>query len=443
MVSGGPAAPAAKASSGAATATPEHWDSAYEWKIILLLTIAFGLVGLDRWVLPPLFAAAMGADLHLSPADLGNLVGILGIAWGVSAVVMGGLSDRFGRRKVLVPAIAAFSCLSILSGFATGLTSLLVIRAIMGVSEGPVASIGIAVAIEASHPKRRGMNNGLFQCSFALFGLALAPIVATQLLRVTSWRHVFMLVGIPGLIVAVLILFVLREPATIVHREQAHRASFRQIFSHRNVLLAMLGLLCAMTGIFVLSAMMPNYLTGFLRLNAQQMGFVTSAIGFGGFLGQFSVPAISDLLGRRLVSVVSFVIAAVFLYLFIHTGVNLPMLFGLLFVASWANFGALALIAGPIAAEAAPLGLISSVTGIVVGAGEIFGGGIAPSIAGGIATSYGLQYTLWFALGGQVLGLLVSLFFKETAPRHSRERGGEVSELDQYEAKHPEGMASD
>jgi predicted MFS family arabinose efflux permease len=426
---------------GTTTAAPERWDTAYEWKIILLLTIGFGLVGLDRWVLPPLFAAAMGRDLHLNPADLGNLVGILGVAWGVSAVVMGGLSDRVGRRKVLVPAIVVFSCLSILSGLATGVLSLLVIRAIMGIAEGPVASIGIAVAVEASHPKRRGMNNGLFQSAFALFGLALAPIIATQLLRVTSWRHVFMLVGIPGLIVAIFMGMVLREPATIAHRSERPRPSFGDIFSHRNVLLAMLGLLCAMTGIFVLSAMMPNYLTDYLKLNAQDMGFVTSAIGFGGFLGQFSVPAISDFMGRRIVSVISFIIAVIFLYLFIHTGASLWALFGLLFVASWANFGALALIAGPIAAEAAPLGLISSAVGLVVGAGEIFGGGIAPTIAGHIANSYGLQYTLWFALGGQVLGVIVSLFFRETAPRFARVRGGEISELDQYESRHPEGVA--
>ena len=48
------------------------WDTVYEYKMVLLLTVAFGLVGLDRWILPPLFAASMGADLHLSTADLGN-----------------------------------------------------------------------------------------------------------------------------------------------------------------------------------------------------------------------------------------------------------------------------------------------------------------------------------------------------------------------------------
>ena len=426
---------------------PAAWDVAYEFKAVLLLTVGFGLVGLDRWVLPPLFAAGMGQDLHLTPQDLGNLVGALGVAWGVSAIFVGGLSDALGRRKVLAPAVVLFSLLSFFTGMANSLMSLLLIRIIMGVSEGAVAPTGVAVAVEASHPKRRGLNNGLFQCAFALFGLAIAPILATQLLKVTDWRHVFMIVGAPGLVVAVLMWFTIREPVTITGRDKgASRAPFSAMFRHRNVPLAMLGLLCAMCGIFVMSAMMPNYLTGehsYLHLSATQMGFVTSAIGFGGFLGQLGVPALSDRFGRRPVVLASFAIAAVFLWLFLHGGTNLPLLFGLLFVASLANFGALALIAGPMAAEAAPLGLIASVAGIVIGAGEIFGGGVAPAVAGAIAQTYGIQYTLYFAMGGQLLGILVSLFFRETAPSQSRSsKSGEVSELDRHEAAHADGVTT-
>src|SRR5688500_5415470 len=160
------------------------WDSSYEWKAVLILSVAFGLVGLDRFILPPLFPTMM-KDLNLNYQDIGNLVGILGVAWGVSAIFVGNLSDRLGRRRVLVPAVVLFSLLSVFSGMATGLISLLVIRAAMGAAEGAVAPTGVAVAVEASHPKRRGMNNGIFQCSLALCGLAVAPIVATQLLEVT------------------------------------------------------------------------------------------------------------------------------------------------------------------------------------------------------------------------------------------------------------------
>ena len=57
-------------------------------------------------------------DLHLDYQDVGNIIGALGLAWGGFAGVAGGLSDRFGRKPVLVPTMIAFSLLSGLSGIA-------------------------------------------------------------------------------------------------------------------------------------------------------------------------------------------------------------------------------------------------------------------------------------------------------------------------------------
>jgi predicted MFS family arabinose efflux permease len=409
------------------------WDSSYEFKAVLVLSLAFGLVGLDRFILPPLFPAMM-KDLSLNYQQLGSLVGVLGVCWGLSAIFVGGLSDRIGRRRVLVPAVVLFSLLSVLSGVATGFLSLMLIRGIMGVAEGAVAPTGVAVAVEASHPKRRGMNNGIFQCTISLFGSGIGPILATQLLLITTWRSVFWIVGIPGLVVALIMWFTIREPSAIAAQRGAQapkRAPMSEMFKHRNVPLSMVTLLCAMTGIFVLSAVMPNYLVDYVKLTGPQMGFVTSAIGFGGALGQLGLLTVSDYIGRRPATLLSFVIAAVFLWLFIHTGANVPVMFALLFVAAMFNFGALAILAGPIPAEAAPPGLIASVAGIVIGAGEVFGGGVAPFIAGTIAQNSGIQYTLYFALGGQVLGLVLALMLQETAPRRARSSSrGTVSELD-------------
>jgi predicted MFS family arabinose efflux permease len=413
--------------------TDKPWDVSYEWKALLTMSLAFGLVGIDRFILPPLFPAIM-KDLPLTYEDLGNLVAVLGVAWGASAIATGFLSDRLGRRSILVPAVIVFSLLSVLSGMATGLVSLLVIRAVMGAFEGPVAATGVAIAVEASHPRRRGMNNGIFQCTVSLFGSGIGPILATQLLLITTWRHVFWIVGLPGLVIAVVLWFVIREPATLAAQRgtaMVARASLTTLFRHRNVPLAMVTLLCAMTGIFVLSAMMPNYLVDYVKLTGPQMGIVTSAIGFGGALGQFGLLTVSDHIGRRPATLLSFLIASGALWLFIHTGSSLPMLFGLLFVAAMFNFGALAILAGPIPAEAAPAGLVASAAGLVIGAGEIFGGGVAPHIAGTIAQHSGIQYTLYFALSGQIVGLVLALFLRETAPRRMRNAPAEhVSVLD-------------
>lgn len=394
----------------------EAWDSSYEWKAVTLLTLGFGLVGLERWIIAPLFPAMM-QDLQLSYQDLGNVIGALGLSWGVFAILAGGLSDRIGRRRVLIPAMIAFSLLSGLSGFANGLVSLVLIRALMGVTEGSFCPTSFAATNDASKPARRGFNLGLQQSTFPLFGLALGPILATQLLKVTSWHWIFVLVAVPGLILVVLLAVTIREPGTIGPKSGAARAPLSELLRHRNVGLGMFALFCAMSGIFTISAMVPNYLVDYLKLTTEQMGFVTSAIGFGGFLGQLILPGISDFVGRKPATLIGFAIAAVFLYAFARMGADPVMLFALLFASCFFCFGLLGLITGPIAAEAAPAGLVSSTAGIIIGSGEIFGGGIAPSIAGAIAERYGIQHTLTMALAGLVVGVFVSLMLEETAPR--------------------------
>ena len=390
-------------------------DPAYEWRIVTLLTLGFGLVGLDRWVISALFPA-MARDLNLNYQELGVLIGSLGIAWGLFSIIGGGLSDRFGRRRVLIPAIVGFSLLSGVSGLAMGLASLLAIRIIMGANEGAFCPVSFAAVSEASRPTRRGMNLGITQSAFPLFGLALGPIIATQLLQVTSWRWAFVLVGVPGLIVAALLARTVREPPSIGARAHEHRAPPREVWKHRNVPLGMLALLCAMSGIFSLSAMVPSYLVDYLKLTTAQMGFVTSAIGFGGFLGQLALPALSDLIGRKPVAIGGFVAGAVLVYAFAQAN-TIPALFSLLFVACFCCFGLLGLLTGAVAAEAAPRGLVSSTTGIIVASGEIFGGGIAPVIAGAVAQHFGIQRTLTMALIGLAIGIVVCLFLRETAPR--------------------------
>jgi len=402
----------------------DNIDKSYEWKAVTLLGLGFGLVGLDRWLITPLFPSVM-EDLGLTYQHLGTTVGVFGLSWGVFSIIMGNVSDRVGRRKVLIPAMIAFSLLSAMSGFSGGFASLIIIRTLMGVAEGSFCPTSIAATGEASHPKRRGFNQGLQQSLFALFGFGFAPIIATQLLEVVpSWRWVFVISAFPGLILAVFMYRIIREPkrpATtprpVEKARPAESPRWRDLLCNRNVLVAMLSLLCAMSGVFVMGAMIPNYLVDFLKLTGPQMGFVMSAIGFGGFLGEFGVPGISDLIGRKPTAFLAFVGASIFLILFAQADINPWVLFALLFVSAFFCLGLLALFTGPVATEAVPAVLIASAIGMVSGVGEIFGGGVAPFVAGFVADRYGIQYTLYLALGGLMAGILVSLFLRETAPR--------------------------
>jgi MFS family permease len=317
----------------------------------------------------------------------------------------------------------------------------------MGVAEGGFCPTSFASVAEASLPKRRGFNLGLQQSAFALVGLGFGPLIAAYLLDFVSWRWVFAIVGIPGLIVAFLVARTIREPATIkarkANKEAAPKISVKAMFSHRNVPLSMAALLCSMCGIFVLSAFAPAYLAGFLKLDSKTTAGVVSAIGFGGFFGQWFLSAASDIFGRRTMAIVGFFVGAVFLYIFMQMGAGNPLLlFIVLFIAAGFSFGLLSLITGPIASEAAPLGMIAGTTGAIVMIGEVFGGGFAPAIGGWIAGHGGIDKTLYLALGGLIVGVLVSLMYKETAPKFAKAGHGAESALDVYEDEHPEGIAS-
>jgi len=393
-------------------------DPAYEWKAVLLLSFGFGLVGLDRWIIAPLAPSIMH-DLRISPSLINILIAILGITWGVAAAAMGGLSDRIGRRKVMLPALLIFSLASGLSGLAGGFTSLLLIRGMMGVSEGAFCPVSFAATAEASRPSRIGFNQGLQQSMFALFGLGFGPILATGLLGFASWRGVFAIVGLPGIALTILLWMVIREPTQGVQTvgTAAPPTSVREVLKVRNIRLAMVGLLCAMCGIFVLSANTPIYLAEYLMLPPMQVGLVTSAIGFGGFAGLWMLPALSDIFGRRAMAILGFGGGAAFVYIFIALGAQPTYLFVALFGATAFSFGVLSLLTGPVAAESAPAGMLSTASGLIIGVGEIFGGGLALLLAGYIIATFGIQYMLYLALGGLMLGAVLMSGLNETAPR--------------------------
>jgi fucose permease len=102
------------------------------------------------------------------------------------------------------------------------------------------------------------------------------------------------------------------------------------------------------------------------------------------------------------------------------TGADPARLFIYLFATHFFNFALITLTVGPLTAEAVPAKLMATASGLVIGVGEIFGGGIAPVIAGYIAHHFGIEYMLYLAIGGLTVGIFVAIALKETAPARTR-----------------------
>lgn len=111
---------------------------------VAILFVTWGVVFLDRMAVLYL-APYIAPELHLSGAQVGSLAGIMALCWAVSAMLFGAISDRVGRKVVLVPMVVLFSVLSAASGLAHSFTELLLVRALLGIAEGPCWSVTMAL----------------------------------------------------------------------------------------------------------------------------------------------------------------------------------------------------------------------------------------------------------------------------------------------------------
>ena len=396
--------------------TTAKWDTAYEWRALVLLSLGFGLVAFDRFLVLPMYPIIM-RDLHLDYADLGRITGALAITWGISAFVVGRWSDRIGRRRMLVGAMLVFSILVGLSGLAAGALSLIAIRALMGTAEGAYAPPSLVATLEASKPSRHGFNLGMQQATAPLLGLALAPILVTQLMQVIDWRYIFLLTTPPGILIAFLLWRTVRDPIRLrVENDTEPRGRLRDLGGYRNVSLAALIMLSCLNALVVLTAFLPSYMIDQLKLPISSMGYVMSAVGFGAVCGSIAIPALSDLSGRKPAAVLAVIGAAAALVMLSGTGADARLLFTWLLITSFFLYGLISLNVGPLSIESVPVHLRATASGVVIAVGELFGGGVAPIAAGYLARSSGIAAIFPLAIGGFAIGLIACLALVETAP---------------------------
>jgi MFS transporter, ACS family, hexuronate transporter len=395
----------------------------YPWLLVGLLSFNFGVVYFDRNTLNFLMPLIQ-PELHLSNEQIGMLGSALSLSWALAGLAVGRLSDVLGRRKlILVIAAFIFSAASMLSGWVTSFAMLLVTRLLMGFAEGGVMPISQALISAEIDPARRGLAMGVAQNFGAnLLSNFLGPIVVVSFGLAFGWRKAFYLAALPGVVAAVLMLWLLRDPP----REQAvppptvinsHGAAWK----HRNVLLCVAMSILLVAFVVVFSIFMPLYLVNVRGLPQPTMAWLMSMFGLTAMFFAFLVPGSSDVLGRRPVVISMSLIAALIPLgaLFVHQPLWLVFV---LFALGAAASGVFPLAMATIPSETVPPHQLATVLGLTMGLGEIIGGVFAPTIAGWAADSSGLGATLWILVGLSVATGILACFIEETAPRVLHQR---------------------
>ncbi|NLR69932.1 MFS transporter [Novosphingobium sp. ERN07] len=402
---------------GADTKAGTARGSGYQIWVTALLSLNFGILFFDRNALNFLMPFVQ-PDLQLSNTQVGMFSSALSLTWALSGLAVGRISDKLGSRKpVIVVATVAFCLCSFISGAASSFLMLLGARLLMGAAEGGVMPVSHSMIVAEVAPERRGLAMGVAQnLGSNLLGSGLAPILLVPVAVAVGWRTGFYLAALPGLVTAALIWFTLREPPADVHDETAPKVTLREAFAHRNVILCALISILLVSYLVVCWAFMPLFLTKVRGFDPETMGWLMATLGISAGLGSFVVPAISDAIGRRPVMIFFSFLGVILPLAGLYYHGSTLVLAGIFFFG-WGLNGLFPMFMATIPAESVDPRLTATLTGVVMGTGEVLGGVLAPFIAGALADFYGLSAALWLMLVCAVLAGVCTLGLIESAPR--------------------------
>ena len=403
----------------------------YELTVLLLLGLAYGFAYFDRMAMTFL-GPFVAAEMSLSNQQLGWLGSGLSLTWALGAYFVGRWSDLIGRRKpFLLAALVVFSLCSALSGLSWSFGSLLASRIVMGAAEGPFLPICLAIMVAASAESRKGLNAGIVQNVFgSIIGTAIAPLVLVAIATAFDWRVAFMLSGIPGLILALLIWRFIKEPPMPPRAAEVAPQGFTaklsrelrevaSLLTTRNVWLCSLVSICAVGSIVVGSIFMPLYMDGPLGIDPVVWSKIMAAVGLAPAVGAVSAGMLSERVGRRPALVLFCLLMAIAPAALLWVGGSASVTAALLFV-SWMGLGSFPLFMGVIPAETLGRARAAAAMGAVVAVGEIFGGFALPPLVGGLADGSSLDVALQVQLGLGLAAGIIALFVAETNPRFAK-----------------------
>ncbi|GAA3683790.1 aromatic acid/H+ symport family MFS transporter [Arthrobacter ginkgonis] len=139
----------------------------------------------------------------LTPLQLGGLGSYALVGMLVGAMTIGTLSDRIGRKKMLLASVVIFTLTQLGAAFAPTPEVFGLFRLLGGLGMGGIIPVAAALTIEYSAPKRRSFNYGLMYSGYSL-GILVAALVALALLPTLGWRWVIGMAALPVLFLPVL-----------------------------------------------------------------------------------------------------------------------------------------------------------------------------------------------------------------------------------------------
>src|SRR6185369_2058597 len=258
--------------------------------LLIFLTVFIDMVGFGI-VIPvlPLYAE----HFHATPVEIGWLTGIYSGMQILFVPILGKLSDRFGRRPILIVSLLGTAIGFLIMGWATSLALLFVARIIDGASGGNISTAQAYIA-DISTPENRSRSMGIIGAAFGL-GFTFGPMIGGILSRI-SYGAPFYFAAALAAVNVVLLYFILPESLSAEYRSKPHeRTRLVEIFQHGHGRL--FGTIVAtyfftITGFAIMTTLFALFTEKHFGFDAHQTGYVF------GFIGIISVILQGGLIGR-------------------------------------------------------------------------------------------------------------------------------------------------
>jgi len=307
--------------------------------VMAILFLIFFLGNSDNQMVSPLLPLIAG-EFNIDVGHLGSLmIPAYALAAATAALLVGPISDRFGRRRFLLAASVLFG-LSVLSVFLIRNVRLLAaIRIVTGLASGTFSTCSIAYVANYFPYKRRGVAMSVVQAGY-FAALVVGVPVASVLAQSRGWRTSFAFFGTLALVAFLLVYFLLPEDKHAIEQDLAQRVARR--FDHIRVVFETRERVAAIAAAFLVSAgfvgffsYLGSWLQESLGLKTRDVGFFFIVVGVASLIGAFAAGPLSDRFGKQVISILSTILLASMLFLIPRLGWG-PALFASFLTASLA-----------------------------------------------------------------------------------------------------------
>lgn len=281
--------------------TAEMSQSA-KYYALAILTIVYVFNFIDRQILV-ILQPLIKAELDLSDTQLGLLSGFsFAIFYTVLGIPIARLADRSNRRNIIAIALTVWSAMTVLCGMAQNFMHLLLARMGVGVGEAGGSPPAHSMISDMFTAEKRATALAIYSAGLYM-GVVVGFSVGGYFGETFGWRQTFLIVGLPGILLALILWATVKEPPrTAAAKKDA--PGLKETFSHVLTLKSfpLFAFGCAMSAFvsYGTSNFMPSYMVRYHDIPLTEIGLLLGLTGGGGgIVGTFLGGYLTDRIGGK------------------------------------------------------------------------------------------------------------------------------------------------